>query len=293
MILLFPPVKNLYEELTYLRNENERLNSEKLIREQYHEQQESLLHLQKKAALNECIVEKIYDSTVGEKGYCNICDNVVRVFLPFGNTPRENAECPYCGSLERHRLLWYYIKHNTNMLNDSIDTSIKVLHFAPETILQKKISKFKYIDYYPVDINPSHIGIRDVIDIESIKFHDNTFDYIICYHVLEHVADDLMAMKELIRVLKKDGIVFIEVPTNNIDTTYENPEFNTPELRLQHYGQDDHVRMYGNDFSQKLSETGFIVEEIDLSKDLTSQELYSYGISMSKTICSPYKCTIM
>lgn len=167
-----------------------------------------------------------------------------------------------------------------------------MLHFAPEKVIYDKFSSLSNVDYYPVDINPSakHLAglkIRDAVDIQHIQYPDGMFDAVICSHILEHIPDDLKAMRELRRVLKKGSFAYIMCPIGNFDTTRENPEHNTPELRKEHYGQSDHVRHYGRDFSQRLTDSGFSVEIIEPNKVLANQELHWYGLSRSEII---FKC---
>ena len=154
---------------------------------------------------------------------------------------------------------------------------MRILHFAPEPIFHKLFSSFKDIDYWPVDLNPKMRGVRKAVDITNIPFDDNSFDLIMCTHVLEHIPDDKKAMSELYRVLKpQTGIAFLNVPVFNIPVTFENPEYNTPELRLKYFGQEDHVRKYGKDYIDRLRAIGFIVENF---KDLDEKDLKRYSIS--------------
>jgi len=160
--------------------------------------------------------------------------------------------------------------------NEPNPTVIKLLHFAPEDILHPIFSSLSTIDYYPVDIDASRYNLRDVIDIQKINYADNMFDVIICSHVLEHVPDDHSAIKELFRVLKKNGTAFILVPIfYDLYRTYENPSYNTPELREEHFGHHDHVRKYGTDFSTRLIYSGFDVETIN-PKEVFNK--YDYGL---------------
>ena len=236
----------------------------------------------------ENMITDIYDMTVTDKRVCPLCNNEIRVYLPFGHPLRRNALCPCCGSLERHRALWLYLKNYTKILTSGKET--KILHFAPELLLQKMFSVITSIDYYPVDKNPNFVGIRDVVDIQKIKYPDNMFDVIICIHVMEHILDEKAAIKQMCRVLKRDGVAYINVPVRtNMADTFENPEYNTPELRLKHYGQDDHVRIYGNDFSKRLEKGGFIVEVIQPNKVFSDKEISKFGIHRDERI---YKCTV-
>ena len=159
---------------------------------------------------------------------------------------------------------------------------MRVLHFAPETIFYNLFSSFKDIDYWTVDLNPEiYAGrVRKAVDITNITFDDNSFDLIMCTHVLEHIPDDRKAMSELYRVLKVGGLALINVPVFNRAQTLENSEYNTPELRSKYYGQFDHVRAYGLDFPQRLREAGFTVKEFAV-KDMgiSETDFKRYGVS--------------
>jgi len=135
---------------------------------------------------------------------CPCCDGCFRKFLFFGAKPRPNARCPRCGSLERHRLLWLYLRNKINFFSDHL----KVLDIAPIHFFQKKCKKLKNLDYISADISSPIAMIK--MDITDINLHDNQFDCIICYHVLEHILDDEKAMRELFRVLKPGGWAILQ-----------------------------------------------------------------------------------
>lgn len=215
--------------------------------------------------------------SIGEK-QCPICNRTVKMFGPSGKPLRYNALCSHCNSLERHRALWLHV-NKKKILPES--NNIKLLHFAPENcfynILQDRVE-----DYYPVDYNPDFPGIRCRVDITNIPYKDDFFDVIICNHVLEHIADEERALTEISRVLKAEGTAIITVPLNSLDKTFEEPEYNTPELRLIHYGQEDHVRIYGRDIKERL-ELFFSVEMVDNSL-FSDEELAKYGLIKNETI---------
>ncbi|MBQ7453649.1 MAG: methyltransferase domain-containing protein [Selenomonadaceae bacterium] len=162
---------------------------------------------------------------------------------------------------------------------------IRVLHFAPEEIFWQLFMSLKGIDYWPVDLNPKAYGgrVRKQVDITDITFDDNSFDLIMCTHVLEHIPDDKKAMSELYRVLKPGGIAFLNVPLFNIPATFEDPKINTPELRSKYYGQFDHVRAYGLDYPQRLSNAGFNVQLFTMN-GLDEKILKRYGLDRNEKI---------
>ena len=226
----------------------------------------------------ESLMENLGESIIAENCKCPICKSKFQAYFPAGETLRPNALCPKCYSLERHRALWLLMQqlnwHKENM---------RVLHFAPEPIFYQLFTSFKDIDYWPVDLNPNMFGVRKAVDITNITFDDNSFDLIICNHVLEHIPDDRKSMRELYRVLKKGGLAFLNVPLFNIPTTLEKPEINTPELRLKYYGQADHVRAYGFDYPQRLGAAGFNVQLFTM-EDTDEKTLRRYGLDKNEKI---------
>ena len=192
--------------------------------------------------------------------------------LPYGyGEQRPNALSPSTLSLERHRLLWLYLKNET----DFFTSQKKVLHIAPEQCFLKRFKKQKNLDYITADL---YSPIADVkADICNLPFEDNSFDVVFCNHVLEHIADDKKAMSELYRVLKPGGLGIFQIPQDlTLETTYEDFSITTPEERTKHFGQYDHVRIYGKDYFDKLRAVGFNVNEVDYSKTLSPELITKY-----------------
>jgi len=220
---------------------------------------------------------------------CPICSSHYSKFEPFGLNPRENALCLYCGSLERHRLLWLFF--------ESIDLfkgeELKVLHFAPEKVFYDLLSNKSNIKYYPVDLCPDLYNYNGPVpigtaDITSIPFDNDQFDAIICNHVLEHIPDDALAISELFRVLRKNGTGIFQVPMNDeFESTYEDPSITEPEERLKAFGQSDHVRWYGKDYKDRLAAAGFNVIEDDFVNGFTEKQIFKNGLPKGEVI---YKC---
>jgi len=223
------------------------------------------------------ILEDIYHALGVEKKYCPTCNSQVIAFLPFGQNPRERAKCPKCLSVERHRATFLFLKERTRVFKDNI----KFLHIAPEKIFYEIFSSQKNIDYLTADLNDEPPRVMEKMDIQDIKYPDNTFDFIYCSHVLEHVPDDKKALEELNRVLKTNGNALILVPMNlSLEKTLEDPSINTPELRLKYYSHSDHLRLYGSDFTDKLEDAGFkfLSDDEDFTKDMDEKKLKKYGI---------------
>ena len=184
---------------------------------------------------------------------CPIC-GYSGYFRAFGYPPRFDAQCGQCGSLERHRLM--FLSCLQNGVLENCDT---VLHFAPEPILRNILSK-KVRNYITADIEMSIVDRS--LNIEKIDMESGQIDAVICNHVLEHVNDH-MALSELYRILKSNGILLCMVPiVEGWEETYENDSVSNDVERILHFGQNDHVRYYGRDFRERNSEAGFIVDEI-------------------------------
>ena len=189
-----------------------------------------------------------------------------RKFLPYGyENQRENVLSPSTLSLERHRLLWLYLKNET----DFFTTKKKVLHMAPE---QCFVNRFKDLEheYITADLNSPIADIR--ANITDLPFEENTFDIIFCNHVLEHIQDDTKAMKELYRVMKKGGMGVFQIPQDlNRETTFEDNSITDKKERAKIFGQYDHVRIYGLDYFTKLRSIGFKVEEVNYSQKISAE----------------------
>ena len=207
--------------------------------------------------------------------YCPVCEQESPVFLPYGVTPRPNAMCPHCNSLERHRFTWHFLKTQTNLLETS---GISFLHIAPEPFYERLLKPRIGLGYLTADIaNPQAMVKMDLTDIE---YADETFDVIYCSHVLEHIPDDRKAMREMRRVLKRSGWAIILVPTSG-QSTEEDLTITDPQKRQQLYGQPDHVRYYGLDVVDRLRESGFEVKMINASDILEDAEIERMGIGSS------------
>ena len=201
-------------------------------------------------------------------------------FLPYGyNNLRKNALSPSTFSLERHRLLWLYLKNETGVFSKKI----KLLHFAPEQAFYKSFKKLSNIQYDTIDINSPLAKIR--ADICDLPIKDNTYDFILCNHVLEHILDDNKAISELYRVLKKDGVGIFQVPIDmKKEFTFQDDSITDKKERNKIFGQYDHVRVYGKDYFTKLKNAGFKVKEIDYTKNLSKDEIYRFSIVKGEII---------
>lgn len=203
-----------------------------------------------------------------------------RKFLPYGyQTKRDNVLAPGTLSLERHRLLWLYLQNET----DFFSAAKKVLHIAPEQAFYKRFKKQKNLDYTTADLNSPLADVK--ADITELPFEKEQFDVIFCNHVLEHVLDDQKAMQELYRVLKKGGIGIFQIPQDlTRKTTYEDTSITDAKERTKHFGQYDHVRVYGRDYFDKLRAIGFEVTSIDYSKKLSPELFDKYRLAKGELL---------
>lgn len=200
---------------------------------------------------------------------CNVCGHSFRKFLPYGRKARENALCPKCLALERHRLMWLFLQKETEFFSKPL----RVLHIAPELCFIDRMKHLPNLDYTTADIESPLATVK--MDVHQIPFEDNSFDVVFCNHVLEHVDDDIQACREINRVLKPDGWGIIQSPVYDLEKTLEDKSITDPSERERLFGQRDHVRKYGKDYAARLSQSGLRVEENDfvkkLDKDLISR----------------------
>ena len=203
-----------------------------------------------------------------------------RKFLPYGyENPRENVLSPSTLSLERHRLLWLFLKNKT----DFFTKSAQVLHFAPEQAFHKRFRKMKNLEYTTTDLNSPLADVK--ADICNLPFEDHSFDVILCNHVLEHIPDDSRAMAELYRILKPGGWGVFQIPQDlNRAETFEDNSITDKKERAEIFGQYDHVRIYGRDYFDKLRAAGFEVEEVNYTAELGTEAVERYRLAGGEII---------
>jgi SAM-dependent methyltransferase len=178
---------------------------------------------------------------------CPCCGGQFRRFRPTGQPRRPDTACPYCSSVERHRLLALLIRDEPDLISG------RVLHFAPEAALGQLVHRHAS-EYVTTDLSAE----TDVTaDITNLPFPDGRWDAVLCSHVLEHVTDDAKAMRELRRVLSPEGKAIILVPRRTGGPTDEDPAVTDPAARERRFGQHDHVRTYGDDLEDRLRAAGF------------------------------------
>jgi hypothetical protein len=207
----------------------------------------------------------------GDKHICYVCHKRIGRFLPYRDGLKsipnamitlnvigsdvENFLCPRCESHDRERHLFMYF--DTKNVWEKI-TNRGILHFAPERHLSKRIDLCYPEKYIKADLFPNNESI-ETHDITNLSFANESFDVVIANHVLEHVKSDMAAMSEIIRVLKPGGLAILQTPySETLSTSVEDPAIISDKEKLEAYGQEDHVRLYGRDFFDKLKHAGFL-----------------------------------
>ncbi len=242
-------------------------------------------------------IASLYKNTKNKKPHeCIICGSPVSKFLPYKSNLTEdlffvnkyncvgsdivNFACPHCYCTDRERHLFLYF-HELKLW-DEITSSTRVLHLAPEEKIYLELIKRTPL-YVCGDLCPQNFRIRNMQELDATKlpFEDNSFDFIVANHILEHIPNDISAMKEFFRVLAPNGKAILQTPySKNLETTFEDSSICTPEGRFANFGQDDHVRVYAkNDFFNRLSSAGFTRNIITSRSLFTDKEATYYGIN--------------
>lgn len=216
----------------------------------------------------------------GGVNFCNVCETKIKKWQPLGydlpvltekqivGAGLREAMCPVCMSSDRIRLLFYFLKNKTNIFTNRH----KLLHIAPEPSLEHLFKKHPNIDYLTADLDPTEVMMQ--MDITKIQLPENSFDAIVCNHVLEHIPDDMKAMSELYRILKPGGWAILQVPfSKTLSQTFEDPKVINPNDREQIFGQTDHVRIYAWDYTDRLKKAGFNVNVYRWTEDDRIQDL--------------------
>ncbi len=208
-----------------------------------------------------------------------------RTFLPYGYAQvRPNVLSPGTLSLERHRLCWLYLQRKTNFFT----APLRVLHFAPEQAFYHRFKRLKNLTYTTTDLNSPLADVQ--ADIMDLPFENDAFDVVICNHVLEHIPDDITAMRELYRILAPSGMAILQVPyAADRAETYQDDRITDPKERTKIFGQYDHVRIYGMDYFDRLRSVGFEVKAVDLTSTLTPEEIDRYRLAKGERVPVAFK----
>jgi SAM-dependent methyltransferase len=229
---------------------------------------------------------------LGRRKQCYICNKTFNSFIKFGKGSKglnayskylnnvgsdaDNFWCQYCRSTDRERHLFMYF--DKLALWDRIANK-RILHFAPEDNLKKKIATLNPLEYIMADLYPKD-ETQQKIDITQIPYDDNKFDFLICNHVLEHVTEISKAIKEISRVLKPGGIGILQTPYSELlYNHFEDPGINTNELRRFFYAQEDHLRVVSK--RQLFNELAqfFTLNIIENQSLFNNEECLKYGIN--------------
>ena len=213
---------------------------------------------------------------LGRGRECPLCGSRRRKFMPYGYvTSREDALCPRCLALERHRMIWLWITRHTDLL----ERRPRLLHIAPEVSLMRHLKPLygNSGNYITADLESPLADLH--FDVQQIPLSDGSVEVVICNHLLEHVEDDMVALRELHRILCHGGWGILLVPEDRRRaTTFEDDSVTDREERTRLFGQYDHRRVYGRDYDDRLRSAGFRVERIPCSDIATATERKLYAI---------------
>jgi SAM-dependent methyltransferase len=191
---------------------------------------------------------------------CNVCGAKANYFSD--DSWHKRTICWTCNSDVRHRLLIAALSYMDDLSFEKLVKGKKLLHFAPEPALTPLFKKYAK-SHVTADIGSKRTDMQlDISNMPEMK--SDEFELLLAFDVLEHVADDGQALREIYRVLQHGGYAILTVPQKDgMSMTLEDSNIATPEERERIYGQSDHVRIYGNDFPDLLKAVGFSVMVVD------------------------------
>lgn len=232
----------------------------------------------------------LYAHMPGGQRFCIVCGHRIRAFLPFRGAKASalmealdvvgsdivNFECPLCHAHDRERHLYLYLRA-TDLLPAM--TGKEILHFAPERHLYKLISNMQPARHLKCDLFPSAVDVEKT-DITNMQYDSNSFDILLANHVLEHVGDDLKALREIHRILRPGGIAILQTPySRKLLHTWNDAGITDEPARNQAFGQDDHVRLYGRDIFDRISSCGFISKVGEHADLLAEIDAWKFGVN--------------
>jgi SAM-dependent methyltransferase len=240
---------------------------------------------------------------VGSARECLLCGKHVGRFLPYRGGWRaapplmralrlvgsdlDHYLCPACGCNDRERHLTLYFREL------GLFGKLKgkaVLHFAPEPSFGPLIEQAGPSHYVRADLVPAKPGIER-IDMLAIPYAESHFDFVIANHVMEHVADDTKALSELRRVLRPGGFAILQTPFSSVLAhTISDPGVTAGEARLQLYGQEDHVRLYGRDIFASFTAAGFVSRVVRHDQALPAVDAKRYGVNPDEPLFLFERC---
>lgn len=204
---------------------------------------------------------------------------VLKTCAVIGGGYRINCRCPYCDSLDRERLLFEFLKKETTVFQQKN----LLLHIAPEPNIRKVFEEADHVIYVRADISRKRVDVQ--MDITRLSFANNTFDALLCSHVLEHIPNDKVAISELFRVLKPGGWAVLQVPISwELEKTIEDPECAKKNKRKRYFGDPDHLRIYGPDYITRLQEAGFKVKKSNTTDLIPHEFIRQYALNPRESI---------
>jgi hypothetical protein len=204
--------------------------------------------------------------------FCPVCKRGLRRFSVI---KWDDTMCVFCNSSERHRMAWSFLLRRTDLFDGR---QKRMLHVAPELQFEHYLSKALGPGYITADLLQPRVHVR--MDLTEIPYAAESIDVIFCSHVLEHIPNDRKAMREFARVLKPKGWVLIMVPCfPEIGKTFEDFSVTDPAERLRLFGQEDHVRIYGDDFVSRLEDAGLEVRIVRTPDFLSAKEIAKFNIT--------------
>ncbi len=215
-----------------------------------------------------------------------VCQACGAEFGKFARTHRPaHYGCPFCGAIDRDLFHLLVLERTTDFFDGSTK---RVLHIAPEPVLERKFRATSGIDYLSGDLMRPNVMAK--VDICNMTFEDATFHAAICSHVLEHVPDDRTAMAEFARVLEPSGYALFAFPIGT-GPTIEDPTLTDRRARIRRFGQIDHLRMYGPDVVDRFTDAGFAVTTVRPADICTPDEASRFGLDAGAElvayICHP------
>lgn len=210
---------------------------------------------------------------------CPICNTQSQEFGLYGVSNRPDSVCLNCGSTERYRLLYFYLLKETDFFTRKTNTFVDI---GPRNSLTNLLKPLGEINDISVDLVFGKARLQ--ADVLNLPLASGIADYLLCYHVLEHVTDYKRALSEIYRVMKPEATAFIQVPIDISRSGILETPTNSPEERLKLFGQEDHLRIFGDNFAEVLDAVEFETKRIKYVENFGQKERELYGLKDSYKI---------
>lgn len=215
---------------------------------------------------------------------CPACGARPRAWHP-GPGKRPNAACPQCGSLERHRFLALLL----DRIAPLVTSSRRVVEVAPTPVVRRMLRDRVGRRYIGLDLGLDRRRIDLFADLTRLPLADGSVDFMVVFHVLEHIPDDASAIREMARALGRSGMAAFQVPwRRTMPKTIEDPDA-PPEVRAERFGQEDHVRWYGADLEARLRAGGLTTLRVESTEEFNAWDMRRYNLESKPPIwlCVP------